>query len=165
MRGRLGASRLLFLTDVPGVKGASGAVLPEITLEQSRELDRERRCPWRYAGQARSSGIRHQPRGRAKSLLPTAANGTSASGFWRGKRSVRRSMLPRRQYDCLPLLTVRKAAIRDIHAILDLINAYAAEGVMLPRTEFEMSENIRDFSVAYEEDRSLAAALCISIRP
>lgn len=33
-----GASRLLFLTDVPGVKGASGAVLPEITLEQSREL-------------------------------------------------------------------------------------------------------------------------------
>ena len=49
-------------------------------------------------------------------------------------------------------LAVRKAAIRDIHAILDLINAYAAEGVMLPRTEFEMSENIRDFSVAYEED-------------
>lgn len=49
-------------------------------------------------------------------------------------------------------VTVRKAAIRDIHAILDLINAYASEGVMLPRTEFEMSENIRDFSVAYEED-------------
>jgi amino-acid N-acetyltransferase len=50
-------------------------------------------------------------------------------------------------------VAVRKAAIRDIHAILDLINAYAAQGIMLPRTEFEMSENIRDFSVAYEEDR------------
>lgn len=37
----------------------------------------------------------------------------------------------------------------DIHAVLQLINAYAAEGIMLPRTEFEMSENIRDFTVAY----------------
>jgi len=46
-------------------------------------------------------------------------------------------------------LTVRKAGMRDIPNILSLINAYAAQGVMLPRTEFEMSENIRDFSVAY----------------
>ncbi len=45
---------------------------------------------------------------------------------------------------------VRKAAIRDIHPILELINSYAAKGDMLPRTEFEMSENIRDFSVAYD---------------
>ena len=44
---------------------------------------------------------------------------------------------------------VRKAAMHDIHPILDLINSYAAKGIMLPRTEFEMSENIRDFSVAY----------------
>ncbi|MGP8243745.1 MAG: N-acetyltransferase [Bryobacteraceae bacterium] len=43
---------------------------------------------------------------------------------------------------------VRKAAMRDIPAILDLINGYAARGVMLPRTEFELSEAIRDFSVA-----------------
>jgi amino-acid N-acetyltransferase len=49
-------------------------------------------------------------------------------------------------------VAVRKAAMRDIHAILEVINAYAAEGVMLPRTEFEMSENIRDFSVAYDGD-------------
>lgn len=46
-------------------------------------------------------------------------------------------------------LTVRKAAMRDIPPLLALINSYAANGVMLPRTEFEMSENIRDFSVAY----------------
>jgi amino-acid N-acetyltransferase len=44
---------------------------------------------------------------------------------------------------------VGKAAMRDIPNILSLINSYAAQGVMLPRTEFEMSENIRDFSVAY----------------
>ena len=47
-------------------------------------------------------------------------------------------------------VTVRKAAMRDISNILRLINSYAADGIMLPRTEFEMSENIRDFSVAYD---------------
>lgn len=47
-------------------------------------------------------------------------------------------------------LTVRKAGMRDIPHVLALINSYAAGGVMLPRTEFEMSENIRDFSVAYD---------------
>ncbi len=49
-----------------------------------------------------------------------------------------------------PAVELRKAGMRDIHAMLRLINAYAADGVMLPRTEFDMSENIRDFSVVYE---------------
>ena len=44
-------------------------------------------------------------------------------------------------------LGVRKAAMRDIRPILELINGYAAQGVMLPRTEFELSEAIRDFTV------------------
>lgn len=39
--------------------------------------------------------------------------------------------------------------MRDIPALLQLINFYAANGDMLPRTEFEMSENIRDFTVVY----------------
>jgi len=46
-------------------------------------------------------------------------------------------------------LATRKATMRDIHALLQLINSYAAEGAMLPRTEFEISENIRDFTVVY----------------
>ena len=36
---------------------------------------------------------------------------------------------------------------------------------MLPRTEFEMAENIRDFSVVLRRHCSSAAALCISISP
>ena len=44
-------------------------------------------------------------------------------------------------------LTVRKAVMHDIPLILDLINGYAARGIMLPRTEFELSEAIRDFTV------------------
>lgn len=50
-------------------------------------------------------------------------------------------------------LSVRKATMRDIAPILSLINGYAAKGIMLPRTEFEMSENIRDFTVIYSGDR------------
>ena len=46
-------------------------------------------------------------------------------------------------------LTVRKASMQDIHPLLELINGYAAKGVMLPRTEFEMSENIRDFTLVF----------------
>jgi amino-acid N-acetyltransferase len=52
-------------------------------------------------------------------------------------------------------LTVRKAVMHDIPPILDLINGYAAKGVMLPRTEFELSEAIRDFTVILSGDRLL----------
>jgi amino-acid N-acetyltransferase len=48
---------------------------------------------------------------------------------------------------------LRKATMRDIHALLHLINGYAAKGIMLPRTEFEMSEHIRDFVLAFSGDK------------
>jgi len=44
-------------------------------------------------------------------------------------------------------LELRKARMSDIPDLLDLINGYAARGIMLPRTELEISESIRDFSV------------------
>lgn len=43
---------------------------------------------------------------------------------------------------------VRKALLPDVKPLVRLINDYAAQGIMLPRTEFELAENIRDFSVA-----------------
>jgi amino-acid N-acetyltransferase len=49
--------------------------------------------------------------------------------------------------------TIRKAKMGDIPAILALINFYAVQGIMLPRTEFEISENIRDFTVVYDGQR------------
>jgi amino-acid N-acetyltransferase len=54
-----------------------------------------------------------------------------------------------------PKLTVRKAVMVDIPLILDLINGYAAKGVMLARTEFELSEAIRDFIVVKQGDTLL----------
>ena len=52
-------------------------------------------------------------------------------------------------------LVVRKAVMHDIPPILDLINRYAAEGIMLPRTEFELSEAIRDFTAVSLDDELL----------
>jgi len=45
----------------------------------------------------------------------------------------------------------RKAVMRDIPSLLSVINGYAAQGIMLPRTEFELAEGIRDFTVALDE--------------
>jgi amino-acid N-acetyltransferase len=52
-------------------------------------------------------------------------------------------------------LRARKAVMHDIPLILDLINAYAAKGIMLARTEFELSEAIRDFSVVRQGETLL----------
>ena len=52
-------------------------------------------------------------------------------------------------------LVVRKAVMHDIPPILDLINGYAAKGLMLPRTEFELSEAIRDFTAVTLGDELL----------
>lgn len=48
------------------------------------------------------------------------------------------------------MFEIRPALLSDIPALLQLINGYAKGGIMLPRTEFEMAENIRDFVVAVE---------------
>lgn len=50
-------------------------------------------------------------------------------------------------------LILRNAKLTDISGLLVVINDYAAQGVMLPRTEFEMAENIRDFVVAVEDSK------------
>jgi amino-acid N-acetyltransferase len=49
-------------------------------------------------------------------------------------------------------MEIRRALLTDIPQQLELINSYASDGIMLPRTEFEMAENIRDFLVAYENE-------------
>jgi amino-acid N-acetyltransferase len=53
---------------------------------------------------------------------------------------------------------LRKASLRDIPQLLALINGYAARGIMLPRTEFELAESIRDFTVAVTDGNVTACA-------
>jgi len=45
-------------------------------------------------------------------------------------------------------MTIRKAGLRDIPAIRGLIQQYALQGIMLPRTDLELAEHIRDFTLA-----------------
>lgn len=65
--------------------------------------------------------------------------------------------LPESTFSEVPL-TIRKAGLQDIGPLLLLINDYAAKGIMLPRTEFEMAENIRDFTIIYAGDQLVACA-------
>lgn len=46
---------------------------------------------------------------------------------------------------------LRKATINDVHQIKNLVNSYAEENMMLPRSLSELYENIRDFYI-YEEN-------------
>ena len=46
---------------------------------------------------------------------------------------------------------LRNAKLTDIPGLLSVINSYAADGIMLPRTEFELAENIRDFVIALQD--------------
>lgn len=43
---------------------------------------------------------------------------------------------------------LRKAVMTDLPVLLRLINDNAAQGLMLQRSEFELAENLRDFTVA-----------------
>ena len=47
-------------------------------------------------------------------------------------------------------MVIRPAQLSDIPALLRLINGYASQALMLPRTELELCESLRDFLVATE---------------
>lgn len=55
-------------------------------------------------------------------------------------------------------MTVRKALMRDIPELLRLINGYAGKGIMLARTEFEIVENLRDFSIVEADGKAAGCA-------
>ena len=51
--------------------------------------------------------------------------------------------------------TFRKAQLHDVPKLFELINRYARENVMLPRTLSDLYESVREFSVAEEDGRVL----------
>ena len=50
---------------------------------------------------------------------------------------------------------IRKANLRDVPALLKMINAYADSRLLLPRTLADLSENIAEFTVAEEDGKVL----------
>lgn len=53
------------------------------------------------------------------------------------------------------MLTIRKADLRDVPELHQLINHYAAERVMLPRTLADLYEHLGEFTVAEENGKLL----------
>ncbi len=49
---------------------------------------------------------------------------------------------------------IRKAQVTDVRGILSLINSFAASNLMLPRGPQYIYENIRDFTIAVDEEKS-----------
>jgi amino-acid N-acetyltransferase len=61
----------------------------------------------------------------------------------------------------MPDTILRKATLGDIQPIATLVNHYASAGQMLPRTEFELAEAIRDFTIAEADGRLVG---CVALR-
>ena len=57
---------------------------------------------------------------------------------------------------------IRKARIDDVKPIQALVNAYAEQGQMLPRSLNELYENLRDFFI-YEDNGTLQGACALHI--
>ena len=53
------------------------------------------------------------------------------------------------------MLTIRKAELRDVPALFQLISHYAAQRIMLPRPLVELYENVWEFTVAEEDGQIL----------
>lgn len=57
---------------------------------------------------------------------------------------------------------IRKAKIKDIKSIYQLINTYAEKGSMLPRSQSELYHSVRDFFVA-EKDGTVIGCCALHI--
>lgn len=55
-------------------------------------------------------------------------------------------------------MVIRKATLKDAMHIYNLINRYAKEGILLPRSLNSIYENIRDFWICEEEGKILGCA-------
>ncbi len=53
---------------------------------------------------------------------------------------------------------LRKARLKDVRAIFELVNHYAKQGLLLPLTEGEICEFIRDFSVCEKNGKIVGCA-------
>ncbi len=66
--------------------------------------------------------------------------------------------IPAQPSEARSAATVERATVHDAKEICALINAWAAQGQMLPRTLGETYENIRDFFVVREQGRLVGCA-------
>ncbi|WP_134686012.1 N-acetyltransferase [Brevibacillus migulae] len=55
-------------------------------------------------------------------------------------------------------MTIRQAKMSDVDQMLEIINQYALQGLMLPRTKLSVCENLQSFVVAFDGQDVLGVA-------
>ena len=60
-------------------------------------------------------------------------------------------------------LTTRKARLRDVGEMSRIVNFYAVQQQMLPKTHLQLYENLRDFSVVEDEEERIIACGALHI--
>ncbi|HZG13806.1 MAG TPA: N-acetyltransferase [Candidatus Bathyarchaeia archaeon] len=55
-------------------------------------------------------------------------------------------------------MTIRQATMSDVDQMLEIINQYAQQGLMLPRTKLSVCENLQSFVVAHDGQDVLGVA-------
>jgi amino-acid N-acetyltransferase len=59
------------------------------------------------------------------------------------------------------MLRVRKATVNDVDRILGLVNGYADQGLMLPKTPFKVYKNLQNYMIAEENGRIVGCAALV----
>lgn len=55
-------------------------------------------------------------------------------------------------------LTIRHATMHDVDQMLTIINQYAQQGLMLPRTKLSVCENLQSFIIAFDGNQVVGVA-------
>jgi amino-acid N-acetyltransferase len=55
-------------------------------------------------------------------------------------------------------LTIRQATMKDVDQMLEIINQYAQQGLMLPRTKLSVCEHLQSFIVAHDGSSVIGVA-------
>ena len=81
--------------------------------------------------------------------------------------SSERSAVAQSVSEAASAVTLRKAALADVGALHAIINHYAAEQLMLPKTHLQLYESLRDYTVAVEGSDPSAVLGCgaLAVRP
>jgi amino-acid N-acetyltransferase len=55
-------------------------------------------------------------------------------------------------------MIIRRATMKDVDQMLEIINQYAQQGLMLPRTKLSICENLQSFVVAFDGQEVIGVA-------
>jgi amino-acid N-acetyltransferase len=92
-------------------------------------------------------------------LLPAQYRGIRLSGTGCASQSKILDFEEMTGYSCS---MIRKAKIADVKSIQSVVNHYADQGQMLPRSLNELYENMRDFSL-YEQESAILGVCALHI--